>query len=63
MNRNKGMGEMGDVAIFTPAIAKGLIERGFKLIAQTEKAWYFEDSVLLWCAVDELMEQEQDKYK
>ena len=52
---------MGDIAIFTPAVAKGLIERGFELVAKTEKAWYFEDSALLWCAVDELLEQEQSK--
>ena len=54
---------MRDAVIFTPAIAEELKKRGFELVAQTEKAWYFEDSVLLWCAVDELLEllQDQDK--
>ena len=46
---------MGDVAIFTEEVAKGLIEKGFELVARTNKAWYFEDSVLLWVAVDELL--------
>ena len=54
---------MRDVAIFTEAVAKGLIDKGFELIARTSKAWYFEDSVLLWAAVDELLEQEQGEYK
>ena len=54
---------MGDVAIFTEAIAEELIARGFELVAKTNKAWYFTDSALLWCAVDELLTelQEQDK--
>lgn len=47
---------MGDVAIFTPEIAEGLMARGFELVARTDKAYYFRDSVLLWCAVDELLE-------
>ena len=47
---------MGDLAIFTEAIAKGLIERGFEVVAKTKKAWYFEDSVLLRVTVDELLE-------
>ena len=47
---------MGDVAIFTPAVAEGLIARGFELVARTRKAYYFEESAELWCAVDELLE-------
>ena len=47
---------MGDFAIFTEEIAMGLMARGFELIAKTEKAWYFEDSVWLRIAVDELLE-------
>ena len=49
------MGVMRDIAIFTPEVAEGLIKRGFELVAKTSKAWYFEDSPELWCAVDELM--------
>ena len=49
-----------DIAIFTPEVAKALIERGFELVAQTEKAWYFEDSVLLRDAVDELLAALED---
>ena len=45
-----------DIAIFTPEVAKALIERGFELVAQTEKAWYFKDSMLLRDAVEELLE-------
>lgn len=44
------------IAIFTEAIAEGLIERGYELIARTEKAWHFEESALIWEAVDELLE-------
>jgi hypothetical protein len=47
---------MGDAAIFTPEIAEELIARGFELVARTDKAYYFEDSVLLWRTVCELME-------
>lgn len=54
---------MGDFAIFTKEVAEGLIERGFELIARTEKAYYFTDSVWLRVAVEELLEiiQEQSK--
>ena len=51
---------MGDVAIFTPAVAEGLIARGFELVARTRKAYYFEESIELWCAVDELLEALSD---
>lgn len=47
---------MGDIAIFTEDIAMGLMARGFELVARTEKAWYFEDSVFLRTALDELLE-------
>lgn len=54
---------MGDLAIFTEAIAEELIARGFELVAKTEKAWYFRDSELLCRIVTELVEamQELDK--
>ena len=54
---------MGDLAIFTEAIAEGLMERGFELVAKTnrfEPIWYFEDSVSLRAAVDELLEALQE---
>lgn len=51
---------MGDLAIFTEEIAMGLMARGFKLVTQTKKAWYFEDSVWLRVAVDELLESLQE---
>ena len=44
------------IAIFTEEIAKGLIEKGFELVARTKKAWYFEDSQELRAAIDELLE-------
>ena len=47
---------MRDIAIFTPAIAEALIERGFELVARTEKAYYFEDSMRLERALSELLE-------
>ena len=48
---------MGDAAIFTPAVAEELIARGFELVARTDKAYYFEESVLLWRTVSELLEE------
>ena len=50
-----------DIAIFTPEVAEALIMRGFELVAQTDKAWYFRDSVLLRDAVEELLEAFADK--
>ena len=47
---------MYDLAIFTEEIAMGLMARGFELVAKTDKAWYFRDSVLLRDAIDELLE-------
>ena len=47
---------MGDIAIFTPEIAEELIARGYKLIAQTKKAYYFEDSAQLRLVVIELLD-------
>lgn len=47
---------MGEVAIFTEEVAMGLIACGFELVARTNKAWLFEDSVLLRTAIDELLE-------
>lgn len=47
---------MGDVAIFTEEVAMGLMARGFELVARTDKAWYFEDSVWLRSAIDELLD-------
>ena len=52
-----------DVAIFTEEVAKGLVEKGFELVAKTNKAWYFEDSVWLRIAVDELLESVVDDCK
>ena len=52
---------MYDLAIFTPEVAKALMARGFELVAQTDKAWYFRDSVLLRDAVEELLEAFADK--
>ena len=46
---------MGEFAVFTPEVAQGLIARGFKLVGYTDKAWFFEDSVLLERAVNELL--------
>lgn len=54
---------MRDVAIFTEEIAMGLIERGFELVTKTKKAWYFEDSVSLRAAVDELLEAFEGDYR
>ena len=53
----KGDLMMGDAAIFTPAVAEELIARGFELVARTDKAYYFEESVLLWRTVSELLEE------
>lgn len=47
---------MGEFAIFTEEIAMALLARGFKLKGYTDKAWFFEDSVLLERAVSELTE-------
>ena len=54
---------MGEFAIFTEEIAMNLLARGFKLKGYTDKAWFFEDSVLLERTVAELVEalQEIDK--
>lgn len=49
-----------DIAIFTPEVAEALIMRGFELVAQTEKAWYFKDSMLLRDAIDELLAALED---
>jgi hypothetical protein len=51
---------MNEMAIFTEEIAMGLLARGFKLKGYTEKAWFFEDSVLLERAVAELVEALED---
>lgn len=54
---------MGDIAIFTEEIAMGLMARGFELVTKTNKfepIWYFEDSVSLRVAVDELLEALQE---
>ena len=51
---------MREMAIFTPEIAEELIARGFELVARTEKAYYFIDSVLLERTVCELLEQLED---
>jgi hypothetical protein len=47
---------MSEFAVFTEEVAMGLMARGFELVAQTEKAWFFNDSVLLEAAVSELVE-------
>jgi hypothetical protein len=46
---------MNEMAIFTEEIAMNLLARGFKLKGYTDKAWFFEDSVLLERAVSELV--------
>jgi hypothetical protein len=45
---------MGEFAVFSEPVAMGLLARGFKLRGMTEKAWMFDDSVLLRRAVEEL---------
>ena len=48
-----------EVAIFTEAIARELQERGFELVrigGKNENIYYFQESVSLWAAVDELLE-------
>ena len=48
-----------EVAIFTEAIARELQERGFELVrigGRNENIYYFQESVSLWAAVDELLE-------
>lgn len=52
-----------EVAIFTEEVAMGLMARGFELVARTNKAWYFEDSVWLRAAIDELLEAFMDNDK
>ena len=50
---------MGEIAIFTEAIANELIQRGFHLVrigGRGTVIHFFEDSVLLRAAVDELLE-------
>lgn len=51
---------MGEMVIFTEEIAMGLLARGFKLKGMTNKAWFFEDSVLLERTVNELVESLQE---
>ena len=46
---------MGEFAVFTPEVAEGLIARGFKLVGYSDKAWFFEDSVRLERAENELV--------
>lgn len=53
----------GEMAIFTEALALGLIEKGFELVAKTQKAWYFTDSAPLRVAIDELLEIIEDSNK
>lgn len=48
---------MGTIAIFTLVVAEELIARGFELVARTQLAWHFEDSVLLESSVRELVEE------
>ena len=47
---------MGEFAVFTEEIVMGLMARGFEPVAQTDKAWLFDDSVRLERAVAELVE-------
>ena len=54
---------MGEFAVFTEEIAMILLARGFKLKGYTNKAWFFEDSVLLERAVSELTEAMIDNSK
>jgi hypothetical protein len=51
---------MNEMAVFTEAIAEELVNRGFRLVGYTNKAWFFEDSVLLERAVCELVEALQE---
>jgi len=46
-----------EIAIFTPAIAEALIARGFELVARTDKAFFFIDSIWLQIALEELIEE------
>ena len=46
---------MGDFAVFTPEVAYGLLARGFKLRGMTNKAWFFDDTVSLRRAVEEII--------
>lgn len=46
---------MGEMAIFTEEVAMALLARGFKLKGYTDKAWFFEDTVLLERAVSKLV--------
>ena len=48
-----------EVPIFTEAIARELQERGFELVrigGRNENIYYFQESMSLWAAVDELLE-------
>ena len=49
-----------DIAIFTEAIAKELIARGYELVTRTSKAWYFEDSAELRITLEELLENYEE---
>lgn len=45
---------MGEFAVFSEPVAMGLLARGFKLRGMSDKAWFFDDSVSLQRAVEEL---------
>ena len=51
---------MGEFAVFNQTIAEELIARGFKLRGYSDKAWFFDDSVLLERTVSELVEALQE---
>lgn len=57
---------MGDFVIFTEEIAAALLARGFKLRGLGTgqyNVWYFDDSVLLQRAVEELTAALEDNGK
>ena len=53
---------MNEFAVFTEEVAMALLARGFKLKGMTDKAWFFEDSVLLERTVTELTQALADNY-
>lgn len=52
---------MGEFAIFTPEVAEELINRGFELVARSEKAYYFNDSAGFRDAVNEILYIKEEK--
>jgi hypothetical protein len=53
---------MRDIAIFTPEVAEALINKGFSVVTQTKKAWYFEDSIEIRIVIEEILENFENTY-